>query len=134
MGTAIVATLMASRTPNSSTGEGPARSAQVGGMTGGFWFGLALAVVVLACCSGCRTGPPPLYEANHPMNPQRRQPMREAHALLLTFRRAHAAELATAVRRNLMVRRATNDSRSVTASGTSTSSPYPSAKRGLTAR
>jgi MFS transporter, DHA2 family, lincomycin resistance protein len=47
MGTAIVATLVASRTARQlHQGEDPL-TAQVGGMTGGFWFGVALSAVVL---------------------------------------------------------------------------------------
>jgi len=47
MGTAIVATLMASRTAHLlEEGESPL-AAQVGGMTSGFWFGVALTAVVL---------------------------------------------------------------------------------------
>jgi DHA2 family lincomycin resistance protein-like MFS transporter len=51
MGTAIVATLMASRTTHLLEHGASERSAQVGGMTWGFAFGLALAVVVLALLS-----------------------------------------------------------------------------------
>ena len=47
MGTATVATLMAARTTDLlEQGEDPL-TAQVGGMTAGFWFGVALTVVVL---------------------------------------------------------------------------------------
>ena len=48
VGTAVVATLMASRTTQLlEQGDNP-QVAQVGGMAWGFWFGVALAVVVLA--------------------------------------------------------------------------------------
>jgi DHA2 family lincomycin resistance protein-like MFS transporter len=47
LGTAVVATLLAWRTTHLlEQGEGPL-AAQVGGMTAGFWFGVALTVVVL---------------------------------------------------------------------------------------
>jgi DHA2 family lincomycin resistance protein-like MFS transporter len=48
VGTASVATLMASRTTQLLEEGSSPQVAQVGGMSWGFWFGLALAVVVLA--------------------------------------------------------------------------------------
>ena len=47
MGTAVVATLLSSRTAHLLEAGYEPQAAQVGGMTWGFWFGLALSVVVL---------------------------------------------------------------------------------------
>lgn len=61
MGTAIVATLISWRTTHLlEQGEGPV-AAQVGGMTAGFWFGVALTAVVLGLLLRLpkRATPPP---------------------------------------------------------------------------